>query len=256
MKSDSKPGGTSGHPGLTASEKIRLRVQQAEFRQLPWRLRQLAVSRLPDPFERSAMLPDGRTLCFIHVPKTGGTSLASALGLRNGHIPLSRYLARDPERLAAAYTFAFVRNPWTRLFSSYNYLKAAIGINNSPDVRWATETLQGYSGFEDFVLALADRSVRRRIFRWPHFRAQMDWIALPGSDRPQVDFLGRFETLDDDTQELAARLGADVSLPHLRKAKAYAETPVFTREMIEIIADCYSRDIRALDYRPPETLHG
>ena len=240
---------------LTLREEMRLRLRDWEHRPLPAGLRAGLVRRLtPDPFEeRSAVGPDGRTLVFVHVPKTGGTSLADALGIRSGHVPVSRFRAHDAARFADAFSFAFVRNPWDRLYSSYNYLRTAVGVNASPDVRWAESNLMQYGDFEGFVLALKELDYRRRIMLWPHFRPMRDWICIPGHDKPEVDFVGRFETLNDDLATLCAELGLSVDLPHNRKPQAYLEKR-FTPEMIDVIGDIYKcdRDTFGYDFPPSE----
>lgn len=236
---------------LSRPERVRLFLRGFEYRRMPGWFRKFATVHLPDPFERSVQLENGRDLVFIHVPKTGGTSQASALGLQHGHVPVSRYIAHDESRFRAAASFAFVRNPWTRLFSSFNYLKSAIGINASPDVRWAEANLARYAEFEEFVLDLRHRHTRERIFAWAHFRPQLAWLALPGATQVEVDFIGKFETLDQDTQRLSEFLDVPIELPHLRQARHYRSQPEFTERMISIVADCYGEDIAAFDYEPP-----
>ncbi|MCC5796454.1 MAG: sulfotransferase family 2 domain-containing protein [Methylophaga sp.] len=66
---------------------------------------------------------------FIHVPKAAGTSLKTALNLSfrdAGHLPLTYYEHLHPEEYREFYKFAFVRNPWSRLLSAYNYMSQRI----------------------------------------------------------------------------------------------------------------------------------
>lgn len=237
---------------LTAGEKLKAILHDCEMRPLPGLARTMLNRIAPDPFSREGALPDGRKVIFIHVPKTGGTSHASALGLRYGHIPVTRYVTRDEGRFRSAYSFAFKRNPWRRLYSAFNYLRAAVGINNSPDVRWAEANLAQYSSFEEFVHALEQPENAKPIMRYKHFRSQSDWIAQPGSNRIEVDFLGRFENLAEETHTLSQRLGIEIELPHLRKPQAYREEMRFTPRMTDIIARLYRRDIEILGYRAPD----
>ena len=83
-------------------------------------------------------------LLYIHIPKTGGTSVASALGLipKDGKadysllygvrddglilhtIPLSQYsLFLSPRQVQEALVFTVVRNPYDRAVSDYCWLK-------------------------------------------------------------------------------------------------------------------------------------
>ena len=193
---------------LTVLEKVRFRLRDVEHTELPTPLRQALIKTLPDPYEgRSASLKGGREIIFLHVPKTGGTSLSEALKLGQGHIPATRFQAADPDRFDRAFKFAFVRDPIDVLFSSFNYLLTAIGLNNSPDVCWSETYLADYQGLDDLVDAMQNPNVRRRIVWWPYFRPMHSWLCRPGDTVPLVDFLSRFESLFKDTLALAATLG-------------------------------------------------
>lgn len=181
------------------------------------------------------------------MPKTGGTSLSEALSLRQGHIPATRFQAADPDRFQWSFKFAFVRDTVDRLFSSFNYLRMAIGLNNSPDVRWSEKYLADYQGFDDFVDALQTSRVRRCIMSWPHFRPMHSWLCRPGDTVPMVDFLGRFESFSEDAMSLAATLGVSVDLPHTRKPQGYMEKKIVP-DMINFIREIYRNDVEIFGY--------
>ena len=65
---------------LSFRERLRLEQRRLEYFNMPQFLRRFAVkSLLPDPFKhKTAQGVDGREVIFLHVPKTNGTSLASA----------------------------------------------------------------------------------------------------------------------------------------------------------------------------------
>lgn len=238
---------------LTFKEKLWFRVKTLEYAPLPMTLRRAMIGRLvPNPYgENRIMRINGRDVAFLHVPKTGGTALSSALGLQHGHVPVSRFIAQDAARFDAALSFAFVRNPWDRLFSAFNYLHSAIGLNQSRDLRWSGTYLARYPNFEAFVLALETPATRRIIWQWPHFRPQADWICLPGEDHVRAKYVGRFENIAQDSADLAAQLGVEIDLPVTRRAQSYAEKR-FTPRMISIIGDLYGQDARIFGYGGPE----
>ena len=233
---------------LSFQEKVRFRLRGLEHRNLPTAVRKAVVQMLPDPFEgRSSRLPEGREIVFLHVPKTGGTSLAESLGLRPGHVPATRFAARDLERFQQAFKFAFVRDPVERLYSSFNYLRTAIGLNRSPDVRWAETYLAQYNDFETFVAALQDRTLRNRVMEWPHFRPMHVWLCKPNETVPLVDFLGRFETLADDMATLTNRLGISAELSHTRKPREYLDKQI-SPKMVDFVRDIYQKDVEIFGY--------
>lgn len=186
---------------------------------------------------------------FIHVPRTGGTSLSRALGARHEHFPISRYAGFDRDAFRHYFKFAFVRNPWDRLLSAYVYLRAGIEKPGTfPDKSWAQLHLSRFADFEEFVLALRDPATRRTILRYIHFRPQLNWIRLPSSMRVELDFVGRFETLEQDFQILAERFSV---LPTLSKVRQTSHPPyreAFTPVMRDVATALYRADIDAFGY--------
>ena len=62
---------------------------------------------------------------FVHIPRTGGTSVQRFFGTHwQDHKDISRYAEElEPQTFASYYKFALVRNPWDRLVSDYNFQK-------------------------------------------------------------------------------------------------------------------------------------
>lgn len=235
----------------TPRERIRLRLRDLEHRPMPDWARSWLTSRLPDPYRFDLTPTRDQPLIFLHVPKAAGTSLAEALGWKYGHVPASRYRIANPVRFEQSLRVGFVRNPWTRLASAFNYLYSAIGINGSPDVRWATDYLAKYENFSSFVMALESDQVWNTIRLYPHFRAQMDWISLPGDSTHCLNVLGRFETLEQDVHTLFQKLRIAQPLSHLRRPQKPGAGPLWTPQMIEIVRHRYARDVQALGYVAP-----
>ena len=183
---------------------------------------------------------------FIHVPRTAGTSIAFASGAPKPHIPVSRFAAFDPSLYNKLFKFAFVRNPWDRLLSSFAHIRTA-----AYDSEWRTHNsvLTRFKDFESFVLALEDPKFRRRLLGFVHFRPQLDWITLPRSTEICVDFLGRFENLEENYGTVARCLNFDKELPHLNESGHRSYSDCYSSKMRQIVEDTYGLDIRALGYQ-------
>lgn len=176
---------------------------------------------------------------FIHINKTGGSSIEKALGMQFDHRS-----ARD--KVAAIgrpawnrkFSFSFVRNPWDKVVSHYHYrLKTAqSGFREDPP------------DFASWVrLAYAERDPR--YFDQPlMFAPQMDWIG-DQQDRILVNFVGRFERLQDDFAQVCERIGKQATLPHLKASQHAHYSSYYDGDSQAIVAQHFARDIEHLDYR-------
>jgi len=64
-----------------------------------------------------------KKILFIHVPKSGGTSVAMAVyGKHVAHIKAVDFKRMYPERFGEYFKFAVVRNPYDRLYSAYKFI--------------------------------------------------------------------------------------------------------------------------------------
>lgn len=67
--------------------------------------------------------PDLGGIVFVHIPKTGGTSVVEALNERiwsTGHNSMLYVKEKWPERYdALAHSFSIIRNPWDRMVAYY-----------------------------------------------------------------------------------------------------------------------------------------
>ena len=130
------------------------------------------------------------------------------------------------------FKFAFVRNPWDRLLSCY--LDKVVRTNYF-------SRMSGCS-FDDFVHLVArldlDRCDR-------HLRRQTALLPLQ-----RLEFVGRFERLDEDLERLAPRLGLETErFPSLNR-NVPAEEHTYTKRTVELVGQLYRSDVEAFGYRP------
>lgn len=207
----------------------------------------------------------GRSYIFVHIPKTGGTSMALALEARAmkddimlGDTPKAVKRRRrlkgvkasgrlwkhaglsdidgllSPEEIAAMFTFTLVRNPWDRMVSYYHWLR-------TQRFDHAAVHLARAQSFEGFLRDPATQAAQRQ---WPASRYMSD---ITGTERCKSYI--RLEHFEQDAGALISHLGFELSLPHenpSERAAGYREA--YSGEMRQIVADCCAADIARFGY--------
>jgi Sulfotransferase family len=210
---------------------------------------------MPQRRTDSAMNVTNPPWIFVHVQKTGGNSVRMALGgdIFDAH---KHFTARELRQIHGAATwnstfkFSFVRNPWDRLVSWWSM------IDNSRDHIDQARPPNAFFGyvlgraqsFEDFLLRCDDEIVdsdgRKDIFR-----NQIDYL-VDDSGATMIDFIGRFERLQEGFDEISRRLGrASVALARTNASQHAAYTEYYTPATADIVAKRYARDIAQFGYR-------
>jgi len=177
---------------------------------------------------------------FIHIPKTGGTSIEQKLGLfdelKRG-VQDHRTIHEIKNNLSyfefkSYFKFTFVRNPWARIFSWYkNIMRDPIHRSN---LKVAEEC-----SFKDFL--------KRHINQ--HFlNAQLFWIT-DKRGKILVDFIGKFERLEEDFSHVCDILRIkDKMLPKLLISDDEHYTEKYDDEMKKMVAEKFIKEIQLFGY--------
>lgn len=188
--------------------------------------------------------PNVHKAIFIHLPKTGGSSVAKQLGQpASRHVTVQEYRLANPKKFANFFKFAFVRNPFDRLLSSYAFLKA--GGMNHDDARFARRHVSPFETFEHFLTEGFTRSEETRA--WIHFRTQTEFIC-DSDGRNLMDFTGRFEQLPQDYARVASRFGKPTDLPVTNRSDRGDYKAAYTDSMREIAERFYQSDLQTFGY--------
>jgi hypothetical protein len=187
---------------------------------------------------------------FVHIPKAGGISTIKSLYGQQangfGHPTYERFVRLyGKEKFDEYYKFTFVRNPWDRLFSGYNFLKE--GGMNSLDKNFSATVLKDFDTFEDFVMKWCSEE---NINSWVHFIPQYKYI-YDKNENLVVDFVGRFENFNDDFEKVRSKLEVGEPLKHLNKTKQKKENQyreAYSDEMRDKVYNLYKKDVELLNY--------
>lgn len=179
-----------------------------------------------------------RPYVFIHINKTGGSSVEAALKLPFEHkTALEKKVELGPALWRRKYKFSFVRNPWDKVVSHYHY---RVQTNQ-------TGLGEGSLSFGDWVRA-AYRDRDPRLYDKPRmFMPQWQWISDEEA-RSMVDFVGRFETLSDDFNTLCRNLGVRAHLPHLKASTREGYAAYYEPETRAIVGEVFQEDVRHFGY--------
>lgn len=211
------------------------------------------------------IISPGRQFVFVHIPKTGGTSLGRALedrahrddiligdtpkakkrrGRLQGLTPRGRLWkhstladidgvlgAGDLDRM---FLFTMVRNPWDRAVSYYHWLKSQ--IFDHPAITRA----QALS-FADF---LRDPVIVDSLRDWPAGRYMLD---ATGVERAAL-FI-RLEHFTEDSAPLWDHLGFRLSLPHENRSERATDYRAYYDDALAAhLGDVCATDILRFGY--------
>lgn len=195
---------------------------------------------------------------FIWIPKTAGASFYSRLDAPKLWVSLHRVKYRFANRGTvtfshmdyaelvkqgyvsrkfdeSAYKFGFVRNPYDRAVSLFYYLKRR-------DIVPADET------FLTFCRKLRDEGCEPiglyNVSGRSQCNPQLRWL-----ENVNMDFIGRFETIAEDSEKVFRHLGLqDVHLPLINKTAHASYKECYCPESKEIVEAYYAEDFQGLGY--------
>lgn len=193
---------------------------------------------------------------FVHIYKNAGTSISTALlpfittkfqrfanrQLRKvgisycdqpctTHATASKIISVIGEKEFKSYfSFGIVRNPWDWQISLYHYM---LQNPNHPQHKLA----QGFKDFEDYLNWRCIKEVR----------FQKDFLCSQDGEL-LVDFVGKFETLDQDFQKVCKHIGISTCLPKVNVSNTISYQEFYTQRTQEMVRSVFEPDISFFDY--------
>jgi len=198
---------------------------------------------------------------YIHIPKTGGSSINHSLKNYHDEKAGSLYYKKkyshqtvlDLERIFGKnydqyYSFAFVRNPWDRLVSWYMYLREHMADrlrfyfeNMFPDFKAYLKFLEKYTQFFD----ANEYEFYDAPYNIPFPQSQ---FISGGDGNIHVDYIGRFEKLSDDFLSVCNTLGIQSHLRHDNRSKHRDYRAYYDSKSIDIVKDLFRKEIDILGF--------
>jgi hypothetical protein len=201
----------------------------------------------------AAMISLRKCFLFVHIPKTAGNSIQSALrdysedelvALRKEQNGVERFGVRNPKykikkhsvlaeyrdalgdkEFRQLYKFTCVRNPWDRMVSYY------FTPTQNPEI-WDREK---FRGIVSNAVSVADYLRLNR-----------------GETDPfeNVDYVMRFENLDDDFRAVCATLRIPASsLPHYNRSNREHYSKYYDEELRELVRQRFAAEIERFGYQ-------
>jgi hypothetical protein len=163
--------------------------------------------------------------------------IATITDFAQQHLPAGVLRELLPEAVWNSYfKFAFVRNPWDLLVSMYHYLKSHTATpghqQRNPDMH---ELIRRSPDFDSYVrlysLQLTDMSA-----------------LLCDDERELVDFVGRYERMEEDFASACRAIGIDIALPHVNRSEHAHYRDYYSAETKSIVSRLFARDIERFQY--------
>ena len=187
---------------------------------------------------------DTLTPLSLNVPKTLKSKLKSrSLKIEKNyqkfsfreHSPISQVKNIMPSELFDSYfKFAFVRNPFTRLVSEYEF------IRRRPDHGRYKKVIQ--MNFNEYIKYQAER-----------FDAHQINMLADKSGNLLIDFIGRFENLHKDWAFVCEKLNiSNAELSHRKKASKVKYQNYYDSINIRLVEDLWKKDLQVFNYEYPK----
>jgi hypothetical protein len=175
------------------------------------------------------------TFLFYHVPKTGGSSIEAAISRISSRTSFAtkHTTFEESRKVYKKYfdyrKFAFVRNPWSLLFS---WFTAA----NRTQQHLITK-----ENFKEFVSKVPNLPLV----------PNTQFSYLCEGDTLAMDYVGKFETLDRDFKDITEKIGMPkFVLPHENGSNKgrYDYRDFYTEESIDFVRDHFRVDVEVFGY--------
>ena len=142
------------------------------------------------------------------------------------------------------FKFAFVRNPFARLVSAYEFLQGGGGGHYDEKI---VSIIKPYKSFESFVMEYLNQNTIKasRYFRPQHY------FVCDSNGKIIINYLGHFEELEKDYEFIRNKIGTGEPLKKLNVTKnkrMLIEEYYFNDKIKQKVISLYNKDFELFGY--------
>ncbi len=185
----------------------------------------------------SLLINSSEKWAFIHIPKTGGTSLSSIIRKIGGTNQITGHDSiRWVDDVSDYYIFTIVRNPYTRIASAYNH-----ELRKKTHNYTFGEFLKNSNPFHQWILP------------------QSYYINAGKTKNRKISYVAYYENYGNDVKHILNTINCNSNIPHLNRNPIYDTHPTLNQEkyynnffteewMVDWVKERYQDDFKIFNY--------
>jgi hypothetical protein len=179
---------------------------------------------------------------FIHIPRTGGSSIESQFNYKENKEKNKHWTLNDWKNILSSdifedyFKFTFIRNPWDIMISNYF------------DKGWYSSPIKGRGGEIGYY---SGKTLKYFLNNYQPAKHEHGDSLLDYINPKQMDYIGRFENRSQDLKYISNKIGININSnikSRVKKDKKHY-TEYYDDETREIVAEKYARDIEYFGYK-------